>query len=121
MTDGWMKIEKGRAGRKDAPRRKRPAVSRNAKSPTSAYMSIPDGYVSGERVSIFVSGTKIGFMFGEDGDFMVREADKNTKIRRITIPTSICEMIPIGLHEVDLETTDSGLLVFDCAAIVVQE
>ena len=117
MEDEWLKIHKGRTGKPVNPRRKRPAVSRHPNTPNAAYMTIPDDMVTAERVSVYVSGDKIGFKFCEGGEFMVRETDQKTKIRRITIPSALAPMLPFGMHDVDLTPGPDGMLVLNCGTI----
>lgn len=112
MDGEWLKITRGRSGGRGV-RRKSPAVSRSAKSPDSAYMSLPEGIVEGERVSVFISGNKLGFLFGEEGEFAVRETDKNTKIRRVNIPSAVAQIVPIGVHEVEFEDGPNGMKIID--------
>lgn len=117
MEDEWTKVDRNRGEGGKSLRRKRPAVSRNEKNPSSAYLTMPSDMARGARVTIYKAGNKIGFSFGDEGDFLVREPDKSSAVRRITIPSALAEMLPIGLHDVDLVEGPNGMLVLDCSAI----
>lgn len=120
MIEGWTKIPKGRSGNAGRNRRTKPAVMRNPNTPNTAYLSIPDGIVAGERASVFISGNAVGFLFGDDGEFVVRESDKRTGIRRMNIPSAVVHVVPFGVHEVDFLDGPDGMKVIDFDTIKPQ-
>lgn len=114
----WERFDRGSTYAAHHKRRERPCVSRSPDRPDIAYLMIPRDRVTSSRVSIYTKKDgKIAFEFCDDGDYKVRGTSATSYAMRITIPKALSGMIPFGLNDVDLQTTEDGWLVLDAHAL----
>lgn len=110
----WEKINRMSALGPNNKRRDQPCVSRNENRPDAAYMILPQSMVAHRRVSIYKdSRGRIAFEFCSNGDYTVRPTSRTSYTMRITIPKALTHLVPIGLHDVKLDQTKDGWLIFD--------
>jgi hypothetical protein len=79
-----------------------------------AYMMLPRDMVPHDRVSIYADGRgRIAFEFCIDGDYAVRPTSRTSYTMRVTIPKALAHLIPMGLHDADLNRDPEGFLILD--------
>lgn len=117
MTD-WQKVTRPPIVSPRHQRRVQPCVSRSPKRPDMAYMMLPHDMASGPRVSIYTDAKgRIAFEFCIDGEYTVRPTSRTSYTVKVTIPTTLADRIPFGLHDVDLYQSAEGWWILDPQAV----
>lgn len=108
----WEKIIRTPLDSARLKRRDRACMSRSPARPDAAYVMLPRDMVEEDRVSIYASKDgRIAFEFRVDGEYAVRPTSRTSYTMRITIPKPLVPLIPMGLHDVDLERSAEGWLI----------
>jgi hypothetical protein len=110
----WTKITSDRRPLSGRERRSSPCVARSPKRPDMAYMMLPREMVPEDRVSIYSDARgRIALLFCPDGEYAVRPTSRTSYTMKVTIPKAIAHLIPMGLHDVQLESGTGGYLILD--------
>lgn len=110
----WQRIDNPIAPK----RRTTPAVARRSNQ-NHAYLVLPAEMVTGPRAEVFTAPDgRIGFLFGQKGQFSVTADHPRAKSRRVTVPAQVKLPVPVGLTEITLERID-GMLVLDPSTLRV--
>lgn len=108
----WSKVTRSPITSPRHERRAHPCVSRSAKRPGIAYMMLPADMAARDRVSIYADRQgRIAFEFSDFGEYAVRPTSATSFTVRINIPTTLAHLIPVGLHDVELERNAEGWLI----------
>ncbi len=111
----WQRVKSGGPeGKVSKPRRSNPCISRSARNPDNAYMMFPGMMATHWSANIYHDGGhKIAVEFRVDGDFAVRQTSASAFTVRINMPKKLVPLIPLGLHDMQIEQDPEGFMVFD--------